>query len=31
VLQLESIRKDTYTLADILKKRPDVYEWYKSI
>ena len=31
VLQLESIRKDTYTLADILKERPAVYEWYKNI
>jgi hypothetical protein len=31
VLQLESIRNDTLTLADILKERPAVYEWYKSI
>lgn len=31
VLQLESIRKDTYTLADILKERPAVYEWYNDI
>jgi sulfatase maturation enzyme AslB (radical SAM superfamily) len=31
VLQLESIRGDTYTLADILKERPAVYEWYQSI
>jgi hypothetical protein len=31
VLQLESIRKDTYTLADILKERPAVYEWYNNI
>lgn len=31
VLQLESIRGDTYTLADILKDRPDVYDWYNSI
>jgi hypothetical protein len=31
VLQLESIRNDTYTLADILKERPAVYEWYQSI
>ena len=31
VLQLESIRGDTYTLADILKERPAVYEWYKNI
>ena len=31
VLQLETIRKDDYTLADILKSRPDVYEWYQKI
>ncbi len=31
VLHLESIRKDTYTLADILKERPAVYEWYNNI
>jgi hypothetical protein len=31
VLQLESIRGDTYTLADILKERPEVYEWYNNI
>jgi hypothetical protein len=31
VLQLECIRKDTYTLADILQERPDVYEWYNNI
>jgi hypothetical protein len=31
VLQLESIRKDAYTLADILKERPAVYEWYNNI
>jgi len=31
VLQLESIRKDTYTLADILSMRPNVHEWYQSI
>ena len=31
ILQLEAIRKDTYTLADILKERPEVYEWYQSI
>jgi hypothetical protein len=31
ILKLESIRKDTYTLADILSTRPEVYEWYKSI
>ncbi len=31
VLQLESIRQDKFTLADILKDRPKVYEWYQSI
>jgi len=31
VLQLEKIRGDTYTMADILKQRPDVYEWWQSI
>lgn len=31
VLQLESIRQDKLTLADILKDRPIVYEWYQSI
>lgn len=31
VLQLEAIRGDTYTLADILKQEPDIYEWYQSI
>ena len=31
VLQLEHIRGDTYTLADILSMRRDVYEWYQSI
>lgn len=31
VLQLETIRKDTFTLADILKSRTDVHEWYQSI
>ena len=31
VLQLESIRKDKFTLADILKSRKEVYEWYQSI
>ena len=31
VLQLEHIRKDQYTLADILSTRPEVYEWYQSI
>jgi hypothetical protein len=31
VLQLEHIRQDTFTMADILTARPDVYEWYQSI
>jgi hypothetical protein len=31
VLQLEDIRGDEYTMADILSMRPDVYEWYQSI
>ena len=31
VLQLEQIRNDTYTLADILKEDPEIYEWYTNI
>jgi len=31
VLQLEEIRKDSYTLADILKQDPEIYEWYNTI
>jgi hypothetical protein len=31
VLQLEQIRGDSYTLADILKQDPEIYEWYNSI
>jgi hypothetical protein len=31
VLQLEHIRQDKFTLADILTTRPEVYEWYRSI
>jgi hypothetical protein len=31
VLQLEHIRQDKFTLADILTARPKVYEWYQSI
>jgi hypothetical protein len=31
VLQLESIRQDSFTLADILSERRDVYDWYQSI
>jgi hypothetical protein len=31
VLQLESIRGDTYTLADILRQDEEIYEWYNKI
>lgn len=31
ILELERIRKDMYTMNDILKERPDVYEWWQSI
>ena len=31
VLQLESIRKDTFTMNNILANRPDVLEWWNSI
>ena len=31
VLQLEQVRADTYTLADILKQDSDIYEWYQAI
>ena len=31
VLQLENIRGDSYTLADILKQDPEIHEWYNSI
>ena len=31
ILQLEAIRNDNYTLADILQQDADVYEWYKQI
>lgn len=31
VLKLEEIRKDNYTLADILSTRPEVYDWYEKI
>ncbi len=31
MLQLEEIRGDKYTMADILSMRPEVYEWYQSI
>jgi hypothetical protein len=30
-LELERIRKDVYTMNDILKERPAVYEWWNSI
>jgi hypothetical protein len=31
ILQLEKIRGDTYTLADILAQDPEIKEWYDSI
>jgi hypothetical protein len=31
VLQLESIRGDTFTLADILQQDTEIQEWYESI
>jgi len=31
VLQLEKIRKDTFTMADILADRPAILEWWNSI
>jgi len=31
VLQLEKIRKDTYTLENILEKDPEIYAWYQAI
>jgi hypothetical protein len=31
VLQLEQIRDDTYTMADILDPNQDIYDWYQSI
>ena len=31
ILRLESIRKDTYTLDNILQKDKEIYEWWKSI
>ena len=31
VLQLEKIRKDTYTLADILKEDREIADWYEQI
>jgi hypothetical protein len=31
VLQLEKIRKDTYTLENILEKDPKIHAWYRAI
>jgi hypothetical protein len=31
VLKLESIRGDSYTMADILKIDPEIYDWYQAI
>jgi hypothetical protein len=31
VLQLESIRGDTFTMADIMSQRPDTHKWWNSI
>jgi hypothetical protein len=31
VLQLESIRGDSFTLADILQQDTEILEWYESI
>jgi hypothetical protein len=31
VSQLEQVRGDTYTMADILKPNQDIYDWYQSI
>jgi hypothetical protein len=31
MLKLEHIRKDNFTLADILKQDQDIYEWYQTI
>jgi hypothetical protein len=31
VLQLEQIRGDTYTMADILRPNQDIYDWYQKI
>jgi hypothetical protein len=31
VLKLESIRKDKYTLADILQADKEIYDWYQTI
>jgi sulfatase maturation enzyme AslB (radical SAM superfamily) len=31
ILELERIRKDQYTMDQILKERPDVYQWWQAI
>jgi sulfatase maturation enzyme AslB (radical SAM superfamily) len=31
VLKLEQIRGDTYTMANILKSNPGIYDWYQAI
>jgi hypothetical protein len=31
ILQLEKIRKDTFTMSDILKEDLEIYDWYNSI
>jgi hypothetical protein len=31
MLQLESIRGDSYTMADILQSNKDIYDWYQAI
>lgn len=31
ILQLEQIRKDLYTMSDILAERPDILEWWNQI
>ena len=31
MLQLETIRQDRLTLADILLERHDAFEWYQSV
>ena len=31
VLQLESIRRDTYTMSDILSQDKEIHDWWKSI
>jgi len=31
VLQLEKVRGDSYTMADILQSNKDIYDWYQAI